>query len=309
MISAGGYLPFNLYSYIGAYLSLTATLLFLFFCSIFRKIPFVLVLVLLCAPMVFFGYESYEHNLSIWKPVVTVPSLSDFRFGAINAGLGQIPLTTLNSIIAVTILAVDLVPEAPEPSATAIGSSVAMMNLVGCWFSAMPLCHGSGGLASQYRFGARSGTSIIFLGVIKLFLGLFASEYAVVYCRVFWPVPLGVLLFAAGLELAKMGESLNSATARDLWGKTERSVDEREEEDLNARTARTLTEKERMRRWIVMLATVGSTLAAKNDGVGFMLGLIVHGAYKLADQIETTRHQNEGYTRLQIQEPNEETQP
>jgi len=58
----------------------------------------------------------------------------------------------------------------------------------------MPVCHGSGGLASQYRFGARSGASIIILGTIKLLLGLFAAEYAVTYCHKVLRMPLGVML-------------------------------------------------------------------------------------------------------------------
>ena len=261
--------------------------------------PFVLCIVLLCIPCVFLDYYDYHPHLSIWRPFITVPSFEDFHFGAINAGLGQIPLTTLNSIIAVTYLATDLIPEVPETSATAIGCSVSLMNLIGCCFSAMPLCHGSGGLASQYRFGARSGGSIIFLGLIKLFLGLFASEYAVLYSRVFWPVPLGVLLFLAGAELAKMGESLNTEGARDLWEKTgdvEYAAD---------RKPRALTSEESMRRWTVMVATVGAILAFKNDGVGFIVGLLLHITYQLLDRVQAWRTRRYGTIRLNSERPEE----
>ena len=37
-----------------------------------------------------------------WHPQIFVPSWADFKIGALDAGLGQIPLTTLNSIIAVS---------------------------------------------------------------------------------------------------------------------------------------------------------------------------------------------------------------
>ncbi|MCJ1382250.1 hypothetical protein MMC17_005363 [Xylographa soralifera] len=299
IISAGSYIPLNLSSHSGAYLALVAMLLFLLFCSIFPKVPFVLCIVLLCVPSVFLGYYSSHPHLSVWGPSIAVPSFADFRFGAVNAGLGQVPLTTLNSIIAVTYLATDLIPEVPETSATAIGCSVSLMNLVGCWFSAMPLCHGSGGLASQYRFGARSGASIIFFGLIKLLLGLFASEYAVIYSRIFWPIPLGVLLFLAGVELAKLGESLNTEGARDLWEKPNEAEDEAE------RKPRTLTSKERMRRWTVMTATVGAILAFKNDGVGFIVGLLLHGTYILLDRTQTWRTGRQGTIRLNIERPNE----
>lgn len=43
-------------------------------------------------------------SFEIWHPHTFVPSWKAFQTGALDAGLGQIPLTTLNSIIAVSIL-------------------------------------------------------------------------------------------------------------------------------------------------------------------------------------------------------------
>ncbi|MFX0147042.1 MAG: molybdate transporter family protein, partial [Candidatus Hodarchaeota archaeon] len=40
----------------------------------------------------------------------------------------------------------------------------------------IPLCHGSGGLAAQYAFGARTGGSMILEGIIEIILGLFFSD-------------------------------------------------------------------------------------------------------------------------------------
>jgi MFS superfamily sulfate permease-like transporter len=101
-----------------------------------------------------------------------------------------------------------------------MGISVALMNLVGGWFGAMPVCHGSGGLAAQHRFGARSGASIIILGTFKIILGLFFGETLV--GLLFWYPKslLGIMVIAAGLELAKVGQSLNHG-ARDLWEASE----------------------------------------------------------------------------------------
>lgn len=45
------------------------------------------------------------------------------------------------------------------------------MNLVGCWFGAMPVCHGAGGLAAQHVFGARGGGAVVLLGATKIGLG------------------------------------------------------------------------------------------------------------------------------------------
>jgi len=308
MMSAANSFPrLDLIRHWNDYLTFLAVLIFLFFCSLYPRIPFVLIIIVICIPLVLPFPSNYifgDPQLSIWKPAAFVPSFADFRYGAINAGLGQIPLTTLNSIVAVTYLAADLIPEVPTPSATAIGISVSTMNLVGCWFGAMPVCHGSGGLASQYRFGARSGASVIVLGTIKLLLGLFAAEYAVAYCHKFLRIPLGVMLFLAGLELAKVGESLNTEGARDLWQPSEPSAIER-----TSKHTRCLTAEERMRRWITMLVTIGALLAAKNDGVGFVAGLLVHGAYGLCDRIEAKRCVGEGHIRLENDTHRQEAGP
>jgi hypothetical protein len=64
------------------------------------------------------------------------------------AGLAQLPLTTLNSVVAVCQLSSDLFPLRPA-RLVLVASSVGAMNLVGAWFGAMPCCHGAGGLAGQ----------------------------------------------------------------------------------------------------------------------------------------------------------------
>lgn len=85
-----------------------------------------------------------------------------------------------------------------------ISLSVTIMNLVGCWFGCMPVCHCSGGFAGQYRFDARSGASIIFLGMVKLFLGLFVGDTLIHLIREFPLSLLGIMVFATVLELAKV---------------------------------------------------------------------------------------------------------
>ena len=188
-------------------------LLLLLLCASRPRLPFVLIVVssgvVIGIVFIIIRVASKRPQLipgfSLWHPKPFAPSPEDFLYGAFNAGLGQVPLTTLNSIVAVVFLAEDLLPDAPPPSATAVGISVALMNLVGCWFKAMPVCHGSGGLAAQYRFGARSGASVMFLGSLKIVLGLFASQFVSSWCRAVPSSVLAILLILAGAELAKMG--------------------------------------------------------------------------------------------------------
>lgn len=133
----------------------------------------------------------------------------DFKVGFIRGAVPQIPLSVLNSVIAVCKLSGDLFP-GTELSATAVSVSVGMMNLVGCWFGAMPVCHGAGGLAGQYRFGGRSGLSVVFLGLGKLTLGLLFGNSFVRILRTFPVGILGVLLLFAGIELAMASRDMNS---------------------------------------------------------------------------------------------------
>ncbi|KAF3037786.1 hypothetical protein E8E12_004331 [Didymella heteroderae] len=173
------------------------------------------------------------------------PSAKDFWTATSTASLGQLPLTILNSVIAASALSSDLLPSPPYPAApsvTSLGLSVAIINLLGCCFGAMPVCHGSGGLAGQYRFGARSGSSIISLGLIKFLLGVLAFWKGGAIVSLLAGIPkslLGVLVLAAGVELAKVGESVNT-DARDLreydqglpWdGKRVKELDERERKE------------------------------------------------------------------------------
>ncbi len=103
-------------------------------------------------------------------------------------------------MIAVCALSGDLFP------GRAIGTrpmaiSVAVMNLGTCLFGAMPSCHGSGGLAGQHRFGARTGGSMVVLGLSKMGLGILFGSAVGVVLAAFPSSLLGVLLAFAGLEL------------------------------------------------------------------------------------------------------------
>lgn len=222
-------------------------------------------------------------GFQLWRPSFVLPGADTFLRSALTAGVGQLPLTTLNSVIAVVHLSSDLMPSVPAPSVTQMGVSVAIMNLIGCWFGAMPACHGSGGLAGQYRFGARSGSSVVILGSVKLIMGLFVGDGLVGVLAKFPKSLLGVMVVAAGVELAKVGESLNVG-ARDLWEQVDRCQADGEEDEVlegMVKRPREPSERERRDRWSVMLVTVAGLLAFRNDAVGFIAGMLWHWRLKL----------------------------
>lgn len=219
------------------------------------------------------------------------PSTEAF-IATLPTALGQLPLTTLNSILAVTHLASDLYPNGfpPPPSPGGLGFSISLMNILGCSFGAMPACHGSGGLAGQYKFGARSGSSVVLLGTVKLVLGIVAfsvkkGEGNMVRVLETFPKSfLGVMVIAAGVELSKVGGTVNEG-ARDLLEELndDEAAGETDAIVLNGRLkkARELGDKERKERVSVMIVTVATLLAFRNDGIGFIVGMCWHWALRL----------------------------
>lgn len=242
----------------------------------------------------------------LWHPATVMPAWGSGP--AWSMAIAQLPLTTLNSVIAAAALASDLMggpgserfPAGATPSVTELGASVAAMNLAGCWLGAMPVCHGAGGLAAQHRFGARSGASVILLGLVKLLLGLFLGETLLGLLGAFPRSVLGVMVVAAGLELAGAGRSLNYG-ASDLWevevevdgGMTPSVVGGAEVTRAARRRHRDISDEERQERWTVMLVTTAGILAFKNDAVGFLAGMVTHWAYRLSHVVEE-KHRGAG---------------
>nr|POE54351.1 molybdate transporter 1 [Quercus suber] len=278
-----------------------AAFLFLMLAALIRRLPYALIVFIFGLAIAgAIQTQESDHRGSfragIWHPITVVPRGLAWKTGALDAAIPQLPLTTLNSILAVTSLSASLFPAfPPTPSTTSIGISVALANLVGCWFGAMPVCHGSGGLAGQYRFGARSGASVVILGAIKLILGLFVGDAIVPLLQRFPKSLLGVMVLAAGVELAKVAQDVGrNGKQRGLWERAE------EEHDVSQRSLALTEEKgeaERQDAWMVMLVTVAGCLAFRNDAVGFLAGWLWHWAMKLPGWAEKMRR-GEGRIRL-----------
>lgn len=133
-----------------------------------------------------------------------LPSLADpgdWATGFWKGTIPQLPLTVLNSVVAVCALSADLFPgRGARPRHVTL--SVALMNLACCPLGAMPMCHGAGGLAGQYRFGARTGGSVVMLGIAKMGLALAFGGCLLPWLKGYPQSVLGILLLFGGLELA-----------------------------------------------------------------------------------------------------------
>ncbi len=137
-------------------------------------------------------------------PKFNVPSINDIVQGGIQLALPQIPLSIANSIVATAYLVRDYFPQRVDVTPRRIGLTYSLMNLAAPFASGVPVCHGSGGMAGHYRFGARTGGSVVIYGAIFLVLGLFFSGVIFEVVKVF-PFPiLGVLLVFEGFALVKL---------------------------------------------------------------------------------------------------------
>lgn len=140
-----------------------------------------------------------------WSPPtlsLIVPSEHDWRIGILRGALPQLPLTLLNSVLAICALSGDLFPSkgiAPKQMAISVG----LMNLASVPFGAMPMCHGAGGLAAQYRFGARTGGSVVMLGIAKILVALALGAALLPLIDAYPRSLLGVMIIFAGIMLMK----------------------------------------------------------------------------------------------------------
>jgi MFS superfamily sulfate permease-like transporter len=83
-----------------------------------------------------------------------------------------------------------------------------LMNLTLPFFGGMPLCHGAGGLAGQYFFGARTAGANIIEGLIEILLGLFLGASIAALFAAFPMAIVGAMMLMVGFELMKFARGL-----------------------------------------------------------------------------------------------------
>jgi MFS superfamily sulfate permease-like transporter len=134
-------------------------------------------------------------------PHLVVPVPADFSKAFATLVLPQILLTIANAILATTLLTKDLFGQDVPPKK--FSTTIGLMNLTSVPFGGFPMCHGSGGLAAQHRYGARTGGANIYAGLIFIILALFFTSPQVL--AIIAVGVLGALLVFVGIEMARYG--------------------------------------------------------------------------------------------------------
>jgi len=147
-------------------------------------------------------------------PQLVIPLPSDFSSALKTLVLPQVVLTIANAILATSLLTKDLfsVNIPPKKFSTSIG----LMNLTSVPFGGFPMCHGAGGLAGQYRYGARTGGANVYAGVIFIILALFFSSPEIL--SIIAIGVLGALLVFVGIEMARYSLRTDSLAITGIIG-------------------------------------------------------------------------------------------
>lgn len=119
--------------------------------------------------------------------------------GAVEAAVGQLAMTVGNAALAASVLLGEYFDRDVSPDE--LSMSMGVMNLVAIPFGALPMCHGSGGIAGKYAFGARTaGANLIlggaYIGVAVLAVGVVAGYPTAM---------LGVILVVIAVQLGTTG--------------------------------------------------------------------------------------------------------
>ncbi|NQT56798.1 MAG: sulfate permease [Desulfobacteraceae bacterium] len=145
-----------------------------------------------------------------------LPSWSDMIWVIPVLVLPQIPATIGNAIISNT----DVMHEyfgkrAHRASYRSIANSQGIADVISSMWGGIPMCHGAGGLAAMYRFGARTAGANLIIGGIFVILGLIFGQSALLILNLLPLSILGVLLVFAGAQLALMVRDLTER--KDLF--------------------------------------------------------------------------------------------
>jgi len=235
-------------------------------------------------PLKFFGAP-----IAIWA--LEGLGWEEYKVGLLEGAIPQLPLTTLNSVISVCCLAHQLYPEKRRKTSNGnnninrtdavisrreVSISVGLMNLLLCPFGGMPNCQGAGGLAGQHRMGARHGSSVVFLGFLKICLAIFFGASALTLLDAYPDAVLGVMLAIAGQELATTGFVLLANESMKATSAEHKDENDDQGNNNNGKKAKQQKLRENV---VIAIVTAMVIVAIKKTHYGALSGWVTYMVY------------------------------
>jgi len=132
-----------------------------------------------------------------------LPALAEFESTFTVLVLPQLSLTLTNAVLVTALLAGDYYgPKAAHVTPARLSITTGLANLLLAPCGALPMCHGAGGLAAHHRFGARSGTAPLLLGIALATVALLPGGLGLELLAALPAAGLGALLLVAAGDLA-----------------------------------------------------------------------------------------------------------
>ncbi|MCC4833093.1 putative sulfate/molybdate transporter [Shewanella sp. 10N.7] len=131
------------------------------------------------------------------------PESYEWSSAAVLLVLPQLALTLTNAVIAISAMAKDKFPEDSDKfTPQAFAKSSGWTNLLMAPFGGAAMCHGAGGLAVQYHFGARTWLAPAIFGATCVLIAIFWGQGIATVLSLIPLAVLGSLLAIAGTQLA-----------------------------------------------------------------------------------------------------------
>ncbi|QSX33162.1 putative sulfate/molybdate transporter [Shewanella avicenniae] len=167
----------------------------------YLSMPLVIVLGMLWQYHLGDNSAEFQFNDTAWH--LGWPAMNDWQSALTLLVLPQLAMTLTNAVIASSFMAKDKFPEdAAKFTPKAFATSSGFANLLLAPLGSISMCHGAGGLAVQYHFGARKMWAPLIFGSFCLMIALCWGETVAWLLSLIPMAILGSLLSTAGLQLA-----------------------------------------------------------------------------------------------------------
>lgn len=156
-------------------------------------------------------------DFGLHLPHLVIPTWAQVLHGTEYAVLPQIPLTLTNAIIVTAAVSRQLFPRELHPvNERNLAITTGLGNLLAAPFGGYLMCHGAGGIAGHFRFGGRTATAPVLIGLVFVVLGIGLGESGYALLRTIPDAVLGGLLMFSGIELA-LSSKLHEHQGGDLF--------------------------------------------------------------------------------------------